>query len=790
MPRRSMHQLIPTLWSLDEAETRESRQDDIAERSKGSPVATPSATQTSRSPEAVQPSVVDTLLRGESANLSTKTGGDSRTTTDVGDGGDQENSHEVGNGPDRTDDFGNHARQEASLATNDSVDAVLATTALPLSQTFLLQSNPTASKTIYLDFNGHTTTNTTWNNSTMGSSFYSPPYDTDGNPAAFGDAELTRIQWIWQRVASDFAPFDVNVTTMAPPADWLVNDSGTGADTNYGVRAVVTSYGPSSSTASGMAYWGSFTWSQDCPVFIYKQSTVTTAECVTHEVGHALGLEHDGTTSGVTYYSGNGSGETGWSPVMGSSLNNVSTWDDGSYPNSNNSGSSGNGGRGGDDLAVITGYNGFGYRMDREGDSLTSAAPLSISRGTVAQFGTIQTRLDRDCFSFQLTAAGDLNLSFDPYWFRAYVDDDGQWGGSSTTAVGPIGDPVTSTPYAEGGSNLDLAVELYDGQGNLLASANDPGLAAHLAVQGLNAGSYYLKLDGVGIGDPTASTPTGYSDYASIGNYWISGTISSAADTPSTPMITLALASSSVQEDGMANLVYTFSRSLASTDPLTITFTVSGTATNGSDYSGLLAGSSQTISFAAGATTATLVIDPIADSTVESDETVSLTLAGGAGYSVGTVDAVTGTISNDDVSPSTTTTSLVFTSAVDLLTGTSVADRFVMNRLSDALWSSTPDRITNLQAGTDSIDSPVARNSAITAKQLGALQTLDAAGIGVLLTSKAFPKNGAATFTFGSGSTQRTFLALNDSFSGFNSSSDSVIEITGFSGNLGSLAIF
>jgi hypothetical protein len=58
-----------------------------------------------------------------------------------------------------------------------------------------------------------------------------------------------------------------------------------------------------------------------------------------------------------------------------------------------------------------------------------------------------------------------------------------------------------------------------------------------------------------------------------------------------------------------------------------------------------------TATFAPGSATATVTIDPTADATVESDETVSLTLAAGTGYIIGTAGAVTGTITNDDGSP-------------------------------------------------------------------------------------------------------------------------------------------
>ena len=43
-----------------------------------------------------------------------------------------------------------------------------------------------------------------------------------------------------------------------------------------------------------------------------------------------------------------------------------------------------------------------------------------------------------------------------------------------------------------------------------------------------------------------------------------------------------------------------------------------------------------------------MTVDPVADSTVEPDETVVLTVVAGAGYSVGAPSSATGTITNDD----------------------------------------------------------------------------------------------------------------------------------------------
>lgn len=695
--------------------------------------------------------------------------------------GDDEHLHQSG----ATQKICSELVSEALLNLDSTQEVLSSTPLLDLGLTFRLNSRPSATKVIYLDFNGHTTSGTSWNNSTMGSSFYSPAYDTNGDPTSFSDSELIAIQQIWQRVANDFSPFDVNVTLQEPPADWLVR-AGSG-DENWGVRAVISSYGPSSSTAAGIAFVGSFNSSTDTPVFIYNKTLIGISETISHEVGHALGLSHDGTAS-TTYYTGHGgTGETSWAPIMGGSYNrNVTTWDDGTYTGSNNTGSTANYGKGDDDLAVIVGGNGFSYRPDLVGNSALSATPLSIIGEIVGQFGTIETRYDVDYYSFQILDFGNLDLSFSPYWYRAYVDEDGVWGGNHTAYLANTSDVRSTTPYPDNAASLDLEVQLYDSYSNLLYTSNDPGLATSISLQGLSTGTYFLKLDGVGFGDPTASTPTGYTDYASIGDYWISGTITSAADVSTAPVITLSLSPSLVKEDGSANLLYTFTRSQASAQSLSVNFTVSGTATNGSDYTGLKAGSSQSVTFAANAATATVVIDPTADSIVEPDETVSLLLAPGTGYSIGTTNAVTGTISNDD----SVAAPLVFTTQTDFLTGTSGADSFTLNRLSDAFWSATPDRITNLQAGVDTIDSPFNRSSAVNPRQLGMVKTLDVAGIGALLSSKTFAKNGASTFTFGDGGNLRTFLALNDGRAGFNASSDSVIEITGYTGNLSTLAIF
>ncbi|NCS31494.1 MAG: hypothetical protein GPJ18_24460, partial [Microcystis aeruginosa F13-15] len=133
------------------------------------------------------------------------------------------------------------------------------------------------------------------------------------------------------------------------------------------------------------------------------------------------------------------------------------------------------------------------------------------------------------------------------------------------------------------------------------------------------------------------------------------------------PSIALAISPSSVSEDGTSNLLYIFIRTGDTTNPLTVNYSIGGTAINGTDYTLL----PTSVTFEANSAIATVTVDPTADTTVESDETVVLTLASGTGYTIGNPNAVTGTITNDDTSVRVTvapgsvnedgTTNLVYT---------------------------------------------------------------------------------------------------------------------------------
>lgn len=364
--------------------------------------------------------------------------------------------------------------------------AGLAAAPAALADTFLLHSYPSSTKTIYLDFDGHTTSGTYWNTSyNWGWDIVTPAFSLD-SVSAFSDAELERIQAIWQRVAEDYRPFGVDVTTQDPGVEAL-RKAGTN-DTAWGIRVVIGGRATdwfADQDYGGVAYTDSFIWNTDTPAFVFEESLSNglekfVAEAATHEAGHTLGLDHDGTTTGSEYYSGHGSGATGWAPIMGSGYNRELTqWSKGEYPNANNSE---------DDLAIITAGNGFGYRPDDHGNTSTAATALGAGSGTtLAGGGIIERSTDIDYFSF-VAGAGTVDVTIEPF---------------------------------ERGPNLDILATLYDHAGSVIATSNPATLlnaSFQLAVAG---GTYYLAIEGTGKEPLT----TGYSDYGSLGSYSITGTI-------------------------------------------------------------------------------------------------------------------------------------------------------------------------------------------------------------------------------------------------------------------------
>ena len=335
-----------------------------------------------------------------------------------------------------------------------------------------LNSFSGAVATIFLDFDGHYVQSTVWNN---------------GDPINCAAAGLTNLQITeaFYRVAEDYRPFNINITTDS--AVFLA------APLNMRIRIIITT--TSSwlyATFTGVAYVGSFTWGDDTPAFVFSNnlgySPKKVGEVISHESGHTVGLSHQSKYDGVncetpieSYNTGYGSGETGWAPIMGNSLyRNFSNWNDGPTPYGCNIVQ--------DNLTTIATQNGFGYRTDDYTETLNSTAfPLTGNNLNVT--GIITTNSDKDAFKFTLNANQNIHLTAIPFNVQA------NWIGA----------------------NLDIKIELYNASATLIRDYNPLGSLSITIDTILTAGTYYILVDGTGNNN--------IGQYGSLGLYTISGTL-------------------------------------------------------------------------------------------------------------------------------------------------------------------------------------------------------------------------------------------------------------------------
>lgn len=373
------------------------------------------------------------------------------------------------------------------LGTNPSPDVI------PSASTFLLHSRPGARGTIFLDFRGGTVNSAYWGG---GDPIDAPAFSLDADPA-FSSADMREIRAVWLQVAEDFAPFDVDVTTEPPVRP----------DMTRFIRIMVSPtnfYG----AAGGVCYVGSFAWgetsmdNQTCWVFSHMlgNSAKNIAEAVSHETGHAFSLYHWGLYNGTervsSYYSGHGSGATGWAPIMGVGYyqQNV-TWSRGEYAGAGTTSSSTKQ----DDFALIARY--APVRTDEAGASSTAAAMLT---GTVTN-----DMIDVDTRGV-LAAGGDYDV------YRLDV-------GAGALSLDVV--PAVLAP------NADFSARVFTASGAELASGDPAGPGTVALTAMVAAGTYYVEVRSVGYGTATS----GYTSYGSAGMYQIKGTYAYGGTAPPPP---------------------------------------------------------------------------------------------------------------------------------------------------------------------------------------------------------------------------------------------------------------
>ena len=401
-------------------------------------------------------------------------------------------------------------------ATSEPTTSAAAVPVSPFPDALKFHSRPGATNVILLDFDGDTVTGTAWNSSLGRDPIVAVAFSTDADFSTYSDAEQVAIRRVWQRVAEDFAPFNVDVTTEPPPVMH-----------NRVAQALVTrntdaSGQPNpSSSAGGVAYISVFgSGSYYRPAWVYynniSSSEGNIAEASSHEIGHNIGLSHDGRTDGTEYYTGHGSGDTGWAPIMGVSYgDNVSTWSKGEYYLANNAQ---------DDLAIIA--TDFGYRPDDAGAVFGLAPMLVLTNGT----NIVSTTPETDPANANASNKGVIERTGDVDLY------------AFTAGNGPMHFDVRPwiSPSSPKGGNLDIVAKLYNDSGTLLAQTNPVALTTASLDAVATGGVYYLELSATGVGNPTTNPPSGYTAYASLGQYFLSGRVTDPSDVVIPPSASLA----------------------------------------------------------------------------------------------------------------------------------------------------------------------------------------------------------------------------------------------------------
>ena len=331
----------------------------------------------------------------------------------------------------------------------------------------LLQSFPGAKGCVMLDFDGQYVAGTPWNK---------------GNPIDAAPSPLTdaQIQTFWEGVSEDYRPFNLNITT-----DENVFNS---YPKNLRMRCIVTPTNTAAPGAGGVAYVTSFKGNDDTPCWVFQGGDKFGGDAASHEIGHTLGLSHDGRLNPKEEYYTASDNSGVWCPIMGAAYGkSVTQFSKGEYNRANNQE---------DDLAIISSatYN-VGYRSDDHGNTTGTATALTRSADNLAGKGLIERTTDQDYFSF-------------------------------TTSGGAVSFTVNTVARF---GNLDIVARLFDGGGQQIGTFDTPGQLNVSFNATLNAGTYYLQIDGTSAGNPATD---GYSDYGSLGTYTIAGTAPAGQSPP------------------------------------------------------------------------------------------------------------------------------------------------------------------------------------------------------------------------------------------------------------------
>ncbi len=301
-----------------------------------------------------------------------------------------------------------------------------------------LQSNPNAPVNFFLDFNGARATEDEIIQARadgLEQPFFIPAYDTDGDRTTFSAQEQADIVEIYRRVAEDFAPFDVNVTTVDP---FLY-------DARVGLQVVIGGDGSwhGVPTATGFAAFDTFGNGLGDNMAIAfselflgdkKETALETSAAISNALGIETHLEFD---AGGNPTGNRLPGFPAYGAIGGDSVNSLRDI----FQNVAGSSSV----LPIDPLAIITGNsNRIRFRPDDHGNNSATASLITLSTNDEVLTGIIETNNDFDVFSFETKASPNATFTIKGLDLR----------------FSDTGAPVAGVTNP--GANLDPFIELLD----------------------------------------------------------------------------------------------------------------------------------------------------------------------------------------------------------------------------------------------------------------------------------------------------------------------------------------